>query len=378
MNSVQGFADEIIVVDTGSTDDSREICKQYGAKVYDHMHPGAHLDSFSKYRNIGMEYAEHPWILQIDADEEFKGNGKKLKRVLANDIPEEVCGIQFPLYDVTEEDNNATSNSVQFTPLRIFRKGKIEYREIVHNEPIVDGEIGHYADAYLLHYGYHGDPGVKKQKSERTIRLLHKRLENNINDSKALFYLFQSYCDIGQIDKGIRYGERYIRTRLVADDFNASVYYSLITAYLSKGNLSRAWELLNEGMAVIPNDLDLCMATIEYGVLTNNGSLVLEGAQKYQVAYDYINQNQTGYGIRFVYGNRPETLSFVLQHAAMVHLQAGSIYLKAVGKNLKNVSSSELRSNIRIELKKNLGVVGLTQTKEGENHVNKRKGKDSN
>src|SRR4030095_3640898 len=65
LKSVRGFVDQIIVVDTGSTDTTRELARQFGAEVFDHPWSG----DFSEARNYSISRATGNWILIIDADE---------------------------------------------------------------------------------------------------------------------------------------------------------------------------------------------------------------------------------------------------------------------------------------------------------------------
>src|SRR3989338_8295195 len=65
LNSVKEIADEIIIVDTGSTDRTKEIAKKFNAKVIEHKWN----NNFSEARNISLEHATKEWILVLDADE---------------------------------------------------------------------------------------------------------------------------------------------------------------------------------------------------------------------------------------------------------------------------------------------------------------------
>ena len=65
LESVEGIADEIIIVDTGSVDETPEICRSFGASIIN----APWQDSFSQARNIGIEQASGEWILCLDADE---------------------------------------------------------------------------------------------------------------------------------------------------------------------------------------------------------------------------------------------------------------------------------------------------------------------
>jgi glycosyltransferase involved in cell wall biosynthesis len=67
LKSVCDHVDEIIIVDTGSTDGTVEIAKSYGARIYHHPWE----NDFSKHRNQSLSYATGGWIFQLDADEEL-------------------------------------------------------------------------------------------------------------------------------------------------------------------------------------------------------------------------------------------------------------------------------------------------------------------
>jgi glycosyltransferase involved in cell wall biosynthesis len=76
LKSVRDLASQIVVVDTGSTDRTVEIAKEYGAEVYSF----AWCDDFSAARNAALEHATGDWVLVLDADEELSAEGReKLK-----------------------------------------------------------------------------------------------------------------------------------------------------------------------------------------------------------------------------------------------------------------------------------------------------------
>ena len=79
LESVKNYIDEIIIVDTGSTDKTVEIASRYTDKVYFHPWEG----NFSKARNQALSYATCDWIFQIDGDEELiEGSGEKLLKAV--------------------------------------------------------------------------------------------------------------------------------------------------------------------------------------------------------------------------------------------------------------------------------------------------------
>lgn len=350
LTSIKDFADEIVVIDTGSSDRSIEICKKYGARVYERP-----WENFSVHRNQALEWSTFEWVLTIDADEEFVGDGMRFKQALAaiHDECEAVC---IWLHDLRQDGSIATKNH----PARCFKQGTVHYEGTVHNEPMFDrSKTAFYYDAHLNHYGYHGDAKLKTKKSKRTIGLLKEELLSNPARTKVLFYLFQSYCDIGQVDKGLEYGEKYLAKRHEAHDFNDSVYFSMITAYIDRKNLARAQQLLDEALLIIPNDVDIATAMIELGVAMNNGHMVIDGAAKYKTAYNYLIQNPGSTGIRFTYSFKPDSLAYVLHRAAMCHFENGTRYMNELNEAIKQLNPST-QQEVSREIESNLRGLGLT------------------
>lgn len=81
LDSIESIADEIIIVDTGSNDETLNICSSYNAKVINHKWN----NDFSEARNVSLEYATKDYILFLDADEKIsKENLEKLKVLLSS------------------------------------------------------------------------------------------------------------------------------------------------------------------------------------------------------------------------------------------------------------------------------------------------------
>jgi len=133
--SVQ-FADEIIVVDGGSTDETVSLCERFGAQV---IHRPA-TDNFSEERNLGSQAAQGKWILQLDADEvvtpEFQERLRELTSLASSHAAYKFRRknffLGFPMrFGGWEHDS-----------LHLFRKGKARYTGRVHERLVVEGTIG--------------------------------------------------------------------------------------------------------------------------------------------------------------------------------------------------------------------------------------------
>jgi len=151
LTSMKGAVDEIIVVDTGSTDTTVEIARSFGANVYHHPWN----NSFSEARNHSLKYARGDWILQIDADETLEQSDIPLLHKLINDNSYNV--IFVAIY------NELPGGCAKHYFQRIFRRGKAYFEGIVHNQLIFEGKVLQ-SEIRFYHYGYNLS-GQEMQKS---------------------------------------------------------------------------------------------------------------------------------------------------------------------------------------------------------------------
>ena len=158
------WADEIVVVDSGSTDKTQEICREYTDKIYSFEWHG-----FSEQKNRAVSFTTQPWILVLDADERVTDELKKeILNVVKNAYPSPI-----PLPDTSGErargmvdgyylprKNYFAERWIRYGgwwpdyTLRLFRRGRgsFEPRE-VHEAVKIDGPAA-YLKNPLLHYTY--------------------------------------------------------------------------------------------------------------------------------------------------------------------------------------------------------------------------------
>ncbi len=142
------WAEEIIVVDSGSTDETVAICKQMGAQVYVHDWPG-----FGLQKNRALGYASKNWVLSLDADERV--------------TPELRAGIEAVLRTEGAADAYFVSRLSNYCGrfirhsgwypdllLRLFKRDKGRFSDdLVHERLIVEGSTGTLSGT-LLHYAF--------------------------------------------------------------------------------------------------------------------------------------------------------------------------------------------------------------------------------
>ncbi len=184
LKSVRDWVDEIIVIDTGSTDKTVEIAQSFGARVFHQPWEG----SFSKHRNYSMEQATSDWLLIIDADEEM----------YEEDIPDLLPFLEDPRVkavslNVLNVYGTNEQKQVFLVSPRLFRRElNARYDGIVHNQVrLPDDTPVVRTPARLKHFGYDLSPEKMEEKLQRSRQLLEKQLKQDPNNAFAMFNLAQ-------------------------------------------------------------------------------------------------------------------------------------------------------------------------------------------
>lgn len=174
--SIRGVVDEMVVVDTGSTDDTVAIARDFGARVL-HF---PWIDDFAAARNFALDHSRGAWSLYIDADERLRPADRSYVETALAD-PEAV-GYRLRLYPMTGHTG--------FWEYRLFRndprirfEGAIHERIVPSLRRVSEAEglrIGR-ADLTLDHVGYEGD---QHRKHRRNLPLLRRQIER---DPKRIF-----------------------------------------------------------------------------------------------------------------------------------------------------------------------------------------------
>jgi len=200
LDSVQGHVDEIIIVDTGSTDTTIEIARKYTDYVY--QHPWE--NDFSLARNQSLRYATRDWILILDADEEVDAADAPRLREVIQGRPEEITTLHMNVLNYHASGN---VNAVLDSP-RLFRNHiGFHYEGIVHNQPRIPGK-GAGCGLTIHHYGYALSPEKMEAKSRRTVSLLKKQIAEDPDNPWPWHNLCVSYSMAGMGKEAIEAGRQ--------------------------------------------------------------------------------------------------------------------------------------------------------------------------
>ncbi len=211
LSCVKGLVDEIIIVDTGSMDKTKEIAAQFTDKIFDF----AWTDDFAAARNEALKHATGDWVLILDADEIMaEEDHSKIKEAM-NDW--EIAGYQLLTRNYTPgtsmtgwqpcspQDSYAQSYAGWFPSLkvRLFQR-----KEGVHFE----GRIHEMADSSISRKGgrlkvlsapvhHYGDDAKDPIKVQRYLELSRKKVQEDPADAKAYFELGVLYKETGKYEE---------------------------------------------------------------------------------------------------------------------------------------------------------------------------------
>lgn len=181
LGSCKPWVDEIILVDTGSTDSTIQIAEQHGAKVFHHPWQG----DFSLHRNQSLEYATGHWLLVLDADEELDQQAMPQLRSFLEAASEDCLLVRIKHL---ASDGSA---SWQLTPRLIRADSGLRFAGRIH-EDVQGGGHTRTAPLNLIHHGFALDSAVTAGKARRNLEIIRRWIEDEPDNFSARAYLAQS------------------------------------------------------------------------------------------------------------------------------------------------------------------------------------------
>lgn len=216
IESVKNIVDEIIVVDTGSDDNTVMIAKELGAKVFYFEW----VDDFSKAKNYALSKVNKKcdWIIFIDADEYYdEASAKRIKDYIRQAEKIKCEFIQGNLININKDNNNKIINMSK--NIRIFKnKNYICYEGRIHEYIVNRHGDKRIADTELrlFHTGYSSEEVDQKNKAERNLNLLYKQLNEDSENINIKFFIAETLI----LDKNFEKALDYIDEVINSDDGN--------------------------------------------------------------------------------------------------------------------------------------------------------------
>ena len=262
LDSIHNIVDDIIIVDTGSTDATMEIAKQYKkVQLFQHDWQG----SFSEARNYSLKMAEEfshaEWYIIIDADEELVSKSAGLLKPALARINTNPAINAMKCSILSSSPTGDARTQVE----RIFRAGSVYYKESVHNQPRYTGRPA-LSDVWLFHWGYNLSPDVMAKKYKRTEILLLKALEERPRDPAVIQYLIRNYrCQSRWLDILNLSQEFYQYIEANGHELEARLFIKpdqliradTISAYINIEDTWTALLLAEESLKLYPDNMDI-------------------------------------------------------------------------------------------------------------------------
>ena len=258
LESVRQWVDEIIVVDTGSLDETPQLCRQLGAKVYSFPW----IDDFSAARNESLKHATGQWIFWMDSDDTMPAEcGRKLREMVRRAHKERVLGYIMQVHCPGPEGVAAGEITV-VDHVKLFRNlPDLRFEGRIHEQIIpairrLGGEIG-WTDIFVVHSGYDHSPEAKERKRKRDLRLLQLELQERPDHPFALFNLGMTYNDMEEHEQAVGYFRRCLKVSAATESHVRKAYALLAASLEELEQFSEAESVLTQGLSHYSKDPEL-------------------------------------------------------------------------------------------------------------------------
>jgi tetratricopeptide (TPR) repeat protein len=279
LSAVADAVDEIVIVDTGSSDRTVEIAKSFGAQVISHEWSG----SFAEARNVSFDAASGDWLMYLDADEVLVREDAELLRSLTRRTWREAFYLSETNYTGDLDDGTAVTHNA----LRVFRN-RPEYRfegrlheQIANRLPGYLPERLEASSVRIEHYGYLGVVRDGREKSRRNIELLRLQQAESPPSPFLHYNLGSEYAAAGDASAALAEFERaWALLQALPDrdsyEFAPALLSRLVKALRVCGRLPDAVTRSEEGLERFPGFTDLVLEQALCAIALGEGDHAIE------------------------------------------------------------------------------------------------------
>jgi GT2 family glycosyltransferase len=254
LGSAADLVDEVVVVDTGSTDDTKQVAARFGAKVVDFPW----VDSFAAARNESLKHATGSWIFWLDADDRVdEDNRAKLRSLFTNLNGDNVA---FAMKCLCLPDPITGSTTV-VDHVRLFpNRPDVRWKYRVHEQILpalrsIGGQI-RWANVVINHAGYQ-DPALRRRKLDRDLRLLELENAEHPDDPFTLFNLGSVFQELGQPARALPMLQRSLERSQPRDSIVRKLFALIVQCHRRLGQPDQAVAACRTGRGHYPEDAEL-------------------------------------------------------------------------------------------------------------------------
>jgi glycosyltransferase involved in cell wall biosynthesis len=246
LDSVRDLVDEIVVVDTGSTDRTVEIAREHGARV-EHFD---WINDFAAARNAAIDAASTDWILMLDADERLAPESGQFLSQAVSLLPADSFGYALQI------ENLVGDTTMAHFMTRLFpKRDGLRFVGSIHEELTPpEGEVPmvtQLAMVRIIHYGYEPTLYTARGKDARNMRLLEQELERTPDSARLLYYIMQQHCARRRYEEALPYAERFLLHKAqMRFGFEIEIYRMWLESLFGLGRWEEAEEVLSRAASV--------------------------------------------------------------------------------------------------------------------------------
>lgn len=200
LESVKAAVDEIVILDTGSTDGTKEIARRYTDRVYDYIWE----DDFSAARNAAFRLAEKPYLFWLDADDVLDPPEREKLIALKRELGGEIDAVMMPYHYSFNRDGTP---SLVFDRERIIRKNAgFSFSGVVHEAIAVCGHVIR-EEIVIRHTGEHG-----QRSSRRNLTLYERALKRGVEFApRDRYYYARELKNAGEYERALEEFGAFLR-----------------------------------------------------------------------------------------------------------------------------------------------------------------------
>jgi tetratricopeptide (TPR) repeat protein len=279
LKSIKPWVDEMVVVDTGSEDNTPELVRSRGARLF-HF---PWCDDFSAARNESLKHARGEWIFWMDSDDVIDPeNGRKLRDLALSASDPSMLGYVMQVRCPGPGEDGKTEVTVVDHVKLIRNRPDLRFEGRIHEQilPAVrraGGEVA-FTDIFVVHAGADHSPEQRQRKLERDFRLLRLELRDRPDHPFALFNLGMTYADAGDHQQAVEALRRSIQVSHPTESHVRKAYALLLGSYSQLDRYDEAWQVCQEGRRHYPEDAELLFRE---GVLHHHFGRLPEAEQAY-------------------------------------------------------------------------------------------------
>ncbi|MDB5056114.1 MAG: hypothetical protein JWM44_4164, partial [Bacilli bacterium] len=257
LESVKDLVDEIIIVDTGSTDQTKVIASEFTSFIYDYEW----IKDFSAARNESIRKATSKWILVLDADEYVQQEDKqKLKDYLSSlDSKKPVCFLLRVMNILGSSDQNS-NGFLESAASRLFPNSKdIYYTQPIHEQVIHKHEkLAFYNYPFIIfHSGYTTETVLEKNKSQRNLEIFETlQQKSNKLTPYYCYSLGNEYAAVRNFKKASYYYEKAYKQAKPNDSWLHHCMNGMINNYFELNQIKKAYDIIQTGLSKWPQFTD--------------------------------------------------------------------------------------------------------------------------